>query len=87
MKIVLQALIFSFLLHFIYIAGVLLTGYIQTKNYEPDIATSWKNVNVLQDEVAFGVIGSPLVLIYTFIGLTLIFGLILYSNKRMKDAH
>ena len=87
MKIAIQALFFSLLLHFIYIAGVLLTGYIQTQDYKPDIAKSWENVDMLQNEVAFGVIGSPLVLVYTFIGTTLIFGLVLYSYRKVKDAH
>ncbi|MCM3745699.1 hypothetical protein M3193_16360 [Sporosarcina luteola] len=87
MKAVIQALLFSFLLHLIYIAGVLLTGSIQTKYYEPDILKSWNNVDVLQNEVAFGVIGSPLILLYTFIGTTLISALVLYSNSKLKEAH
>ena len=87
MKIAIQALFFSLLLHFIYIAGVLLTSYIQTQDYKPDIAKSWENVDMLQNEIAFGVIGSPLVLAYTFIGTTLIFGLVLYSYRKVKDAH
>ena len=87
MKTVIQALLFSFILHFIYIAGVLLTGYIQTKNYGPDITNSFENVYVLQNEVAFGVIGSPLVLIYTFISTTLVIALVLYSYKKVKGAH
>ena len=87
MKIAIQALFLSLLLHFVYIAGVLITGYIQTQNYKPDMAKSWENVDMLQNEIAFGIIGSPLVLIYTFIGITLIFGLVLYSYRKVKDAY
>lgn len=86
MKIALQALFFSLLLHFTYIAGVLLTGYIKTQDYKPDSANSWENVDMLQNEIVFGIIGSPLVLVYTFIGITLIFGLVLYTYRKVKDA-
>lgn len=87
MKTVIKALAASFVIHFLYIAGMLLSGYKQTKNYTPEIQRAWNNVVVLQNEVAFGMIGSPFILMYTFIGAALIFGLVfsLY-NKIKKDA-
>jgi L-asparagine transporter-like permease len=87
MKTIIKTLIISFVIHFIYIVGVLVVGYLQTRNYKSDIENAWDNVGVLQNEVAFGVIGSPFILLYTFIGVALISGLtfFLYS-KAKKDA-
>lgn len=87
LKIIIQSLLISFAIHLIYISGVLTLGYLETRNYQPNIDKSWNNVLVLQDEVAFGVEGSPFILMYTYIGIALISGLVLIIyRKAKKDA-
>ncbi|MCG7346535.1 hypothetical protein MHZ92_20740 [Sporosarcina sp. ACRSL] len=87
MKTVSKALAISFIIHFLYITGMLLFGYIQTINYKPEFEKAWSNVVMLQDEVAFGVIGSPFNLLYTFVGVAFISGLALFLySKIKKDA-
>ncbi|WP_409303094.1 hypothetical protein [Peribacillus sp. SCS-155] len=77
MKITVQSLVISFVIHLIYIVGTLIVGYIKTRNYKPDIANKWEKVETLQNEVAFGVVGSPLFFLFTFIGVALICRLII----------
>lgn len=77
MKTIIQSLIVSFVIHIIYIGGSLIVGYITTKTYKPDIEDEWGNVKMLQSEVAFGVSGSPLFFLITFISVALICGLII----------
>ncbi|MBS3680976.1 hypothetical protein KGF86_12250 [Ornithinibacillus massiliensis] len=82
MKIIVQSCIFSFVLHLFYIVGTLLVGYFQTKNYQPTIAGNWDTVETLQNEVAFGIVGSPLYFLFTFLGLALVCALILISYRK-----
>jgi hypothetical protein len=68
LKTVIQSLVVSFVIHLIYIVGIMIVGYIKTRNYKPDIANRWGKVETLQNEVAFGTLGSPLFFLFTFIG-------------------
>lgn len=83
MKTIIQSLIASFITHILYFGGMMLVGYIQTKKYVPDINHAWEDVEVLQNEVAFGAVGSPLFFIFTFVGVALVSGLIIFLYKKM----
>jgi hypothetical protein len=83
LKIVIQALVVSFIIHLIYIVGMMLVGYIKTRNYKPDITNGWEKVETLQNEVAFGTVGSPLFFLFTFVGVALICGLIIFLYSKI----
>lgn len=84
MKLFKQAAACSIAIHVIYFLGVLLIGYIKTMNYTPDIEGSWKSVNTLQNEVAFGVAGSPFLFIFTFIGITVFCEMVIVLYRRLR---
>ncbi|WP_144555263.1 hypothetical protein [Bacillus sp. X1(2014)] len=83
MKTIIQSLVISIVIHLIYIVGTLVVGYIKTKSYMPDIENKWENVETLQNEVAFGAVGSPLFFLFTFIVVALICGLIIISYGKI----
>ncbi|WP_449623113.1 hypothetical protein [Robertmurraya sp. Marseille-Q9965] len=83
MKTIIHSLIVSVLFHIIFFGGMLVVGYVKTRNYEPDLANRWERVEILQNEVAFGTVGSPLIFIFTFIGITLISFLILFFYQKL----
>ncbi|WP_053363314.1 hypothetical protein [Bacillus sp. FJAT-27251] len=85
MKMVRKAFVASFLIHILYIGFTLLTGYILTKNYEPDFSNEWDSVVVLQSEVAFGVHrGSPLYFAFTHLAGTVLCWAILYTWSKVS---
>ncbi|MBM7618535.1 quinol-cytochrome oxidoreductase complex cytochrome b subunit [Bacillus tianshenii] len=67
-----QALGISFIIHLIYFLGTWMVGYLKTRNYNPSIANGWTEVEMLQSEVAFGAVASPLFMLSTFFGVALI---------------
>lgn len=79
MKVILQAFFCSIIIHIIYIVGMMLVSYIKTRNYKPDIASALDRAETLQSEVAFGKVNSPILYLYTFIGVTVICGIIIFS--------
>lgn len=83
MKTIIQSFIISFVVHFLVIGGTLLFGYVKTKKYKPVITNQGENVEILHQEVAFGVGGSPLFLLFTFIGFALISGLLLICCRKI----
>jgi hypothetical protein len=83
MKVVLQAIIGSIAIHVIYIVGMMLVGYIKTKNYIPDIADTWDKVEILQNEVVFGKVISPPFGLFSIAGVAVIFGVIILSYKKL----
>ena len=89
MKIVIQALIASVVIHLVYVIYTIGIGFIQTMLYKPDISRQWEEVNYLQNEVAFGMVGSPIFLVFTFIGTALICGIFikLFQLKRVYNVH
>ncbi|MDQ0229219.1 menaquinol-cytochrome c reductase cytochrome b subunit [Metabacillus malikii] len=78
MKLILQAFFCSIIIHIIYIVGMMLVSYIKTRNYKPDIASMWDKAETLQSEVVFGKVNSTFLSLYTFIGVTVICGIIIF---------
>ena len=85
MKTVLQALIGSIAIHLVYMVGMMVVSYIKTRNYKPDIASAWDKVETLQNEVVFGRVNSPFLYLLTFIGVTVICGIIIFSYKKLLN--
>lgn len=85
MKLILQAAILSLVIHIIYIIGMIFSGALRTKLYQPDITNAWENVETLQNEVVFGRVyaPSPFIYLFTFIGLAFICGIIIFFYKKM----
>lgn len=82
MKLFLQAISISALIHILYFTGVLLVGYIKTKNYQPDVEGGWGQVDMLQTQVAFGYTGSPFMFLFTFSAVALVSGIIISLYKK-----
>ncbi|AOV08009.1 hypothetical protein BI350_10985 [Sporosarcina ureilytica] len=82
MKLVIQAFIASIVIHLVYMFCTIGIGYIKTRFHKPDITGEWEKVDYLQNEVAFGMVGSPFFLVFTFLGIALICGVVisLYKN-------
>ncbi|RHW43267.1 hypothetical protein D1B31_00915 [Neobacillus notoginsengisoli] len=85
MKNFIIAIIFSAGLHIIYFATMFLTGYVQTLNYKPDLAGKWESVTYLQNEVAFGYAGLPVLYLFTFIGVVLAISVGLFLKKKLAE--
>ncbi|GAE33257.1 hypothetical protein [Halalkalibacter akibai] len=68
-----QALISSTLVFLLYGFGIVAYGYYQTTRYVPDILSEYENVSYLQNEIAFGAVGSPTQYIWTYLGLFVLF--------------
>ncbi|RRN66711.1 hypothetical protein EI200_25380 [Peribacillus simplex] len=83
MNLVFQAFIGSIAIHIIYLVGMMLVGYIKTRNYKPDIASAWDKVETLQNEVVFGKVNSPFLYLFTFVGVTVICGIVIFSYKKL----
>lgn len=81
MRIVMQALGGSVLLHIIYIGSGMVIGWIDTKRnalqFSPgDI--------VLQSEVTFGFVGNPVYLLISYVGVAVILAIVLTFWKKVK---
>lgn len=83
MKIFLQAIIGSLLIHLIYIVYTVLGGYLKTKYYNPDISSAGDNVYVLQNEVTFGMVGSPFFFVFSFLKVALICAILIFSYEKL----
>ncbi|TDL82798.1 hypothetical protein [Peribacillus frigoritolerans] len=81
MNTIVQAIIGSVIVYLIYYIITMGIGYIKTKRYIPDIERGWENVNNLPNEVEFGRKVSPVKYIGSFVGVTLICGLIIFVLK------
>ncbi|WP_227397076.1 hypothetical protein [Jeotgalibacillus aurantiacus] len=75
MKIITQSLIISFVIHVVYFLGTVGIGYIKTMNYVPDVEHYRGNIEIYENEVAFGVARSPFLFLFTFIGVAVICGI------------
>ncbi|QFF97853.1 hypothetical protein PB01_02950 [Psychrobacillus glaciei] len=82
MKIILQAIIGSLLIHLIYIVYTFLGGYLKTKYYTPDITSTWDNVYVLQNEVAFGMVSSPFFYVFSFLKVAIICAILIFTYEK-----
>ncbi len=85
MNIIKRAVLLSTALHLLYVAGTFLLGFIQTATYEPDIIAEANHTDLLQDEVVIGTTGSPVLYVFTWIGLAVVialFDLLLQRSRR-----
>ncbi|MGM0789783.1 MAG: hypothetical protein ACQEUD_06790 [Bacillota bacterium] len=81
MTLIFQSFIGSVVIHVIYIVGVMLVGYLKTKNYKPNMASSWDKAETLQSEVVFGKVSSPFLYFILFLGITVICGVVISLYK------
>jgi quinol-cytochrome oxidoreductase complex cytochrome b subunit len=86
MKLFIQAAIGSIAIHVLYFVSILIIGYIKTLNYTPDIEGSWNSVDPLQNEVAFGMTGSPFFFVFSFIGVTLFCEALIVLYRKVKEV-
>jgi|HigsolmetaAR203D_1030402.scaffolds.fasta_scaffold00147_20 menaquinol-cytochrome c reductase cytochrome b subunit len=84
MRTIVLSVIISLVMHVIFFAGAAAVGYFKSKQYEPDIASRWENIEPLQQEAAFGFSVNPLLLLVTFIGVAILSGAIIAISGRMK---
>lgn len=82
-----RALLISTGIHLLYIVATFGIGFIRTLNYEPDIIAEADKVVVLQDEVVIVTAGSPLVYVFTWIGLTFVLVLGLHMIQRIRQPN
>lgn len=82
MSTIIQAIIGSVIVHLIYFLITLVIGYIKTKRYVPDIDSAWESINNLPKEVEFRRSVSPLFIFGTFVGVTVVCGLIIFVLKQ-----
>ncbi|MFJ5752045.1 hypothetical protein AB1L16_20905 [Peribacillus frigoritolerans] len=85
MKVVLQAIIGSISIHVIYLVVMMLVGYIKTKNYKPDIESAWDKVETLQNEVVFVGVTPPHFYVLSFLGLSVICGIVILSYEKLMN--
>lgn len=89
-RIVIESVLFSSVICFGYILFQVMSGYILTKKYVPDVISSYNNVEHLQQKVAFGVINTGGGWIYGiggFILLAVIYGTIRWRLKRAYGSN
>lgn len=77
-------LLFSLGLHLIYLFNSAIVGFIKTWNYKPEMDKDFGNVQPLSEEIAFGSTGSSLFFIISFIGMALLFTLIIYCYQKLN---
>ncbi|MEX3623503.1 hypothetical protein [Viridibacillus arvi] len=82
MRLVLQAFIGSIVIHIVCFVGMMLVGYIKTRNYKPDISSVWDNGETLKSEVVFSKVNSPFLYLFKFIGVSVICEIIIFSYKK-----
>lgn len=81
LKTVIQALLISLMAHIVYFAATISIGYWKTKLYKPDVANAWERVDMLQNEAVFGQAGSPVVYLFSFVGITAVSALAIHLYK------
>ncbi|MGE7183958.1 hypothetical protein ACQKKK_08090 [Peribacillus sp. NPDC006672] len=84
MKLVLQAIIGSIVLHVLYIGSLMLVSIIKTKNYKPDIVSAWDKVDTLQKEVEIvGKVITPYFYVLSFAGVAAICGITILIYRKI----
>lgn len=83
LKTIMQALGISFIIHLIYFFVTWIVGYLKTRDYNPSISNGWTEVELLQNEVAFGTVASPLFMLSSFFGVALISVFFIFSLGRL----
>jgi len=86
LKITTRAMLISTALHLLYLVATFGIGFIRTLNYEPDIIAEADNVVVLQDETVIGTTGTPLIYVFTWIGLAIVLALGMFTVQRIRKT-
>lgn len=86
MKITKRAMLISTALHLLYLIATFGIGFIRTLNYTPDIIADADNVTMLQNEVTIGTTGSPLIYVFTWIGLSVLLALGMFTAQRIRQT-
>lgn len=55
-RLLIESIIVSILIVFAYLGWRIVQGYLLTKNYVPDIVSSYESTDYLQQKVSFGII-------------------------------
>ncbi|MGD6876342.1 hypothetical protein [Bacillus infantis] len=84
MKLAVKACILSAACHLMYAAYSMVNGYLQTKNYDPDMDRAWHEAASAPALVSFGPAPSPWILPVTFIAGALLFGAVLSWKKSAR---
>jgi len=77
LKAILLSCAISLLIHVIYFAGAYGVEYAKKGKYKPGAANTYENIAALQHETAAGMTVSPLIVLFTFIGVAFIGGLLI----------
>jgi len=85
-KVLIQAIIYSGIIHLLYFLCIAVVGLITTVRYKPDITNHWNELTPLQHQVAFGSTYSPFTFLLTFIAMTFLSAsfIILYRKLFQK---
>ena len=86
MKLLMQALFFSLVLHIIHFVTMMTIGYIKTKRYEPDIDSAWNNAERLTNNVSIGTSVSPYSYMVSILIGTVICALIIAVVNRNRPS-
>ncbi len=84
MRIMLQSLVGSIVIHIVFFITTIGIGFLKTKAYEPEILGDVDDVTLLENEVAFGVAVSPVSYIVSFVGIALICGMLILGYEKYK---
>lgn len=87
MKYVGMGLLFSLGLYLIYLVGTVIVGFVKMWNYTPEMDKNIGNVQLLDQGIALGITGSPIFFIITFLGMALLFTLIIYSYQKLNKGN
>ncbi|WP_096153290.1 hypothetical protein [Bacillus sp. FJAT-45066] len=85
MKLFIQSIVSSIVVHLIYLVGTMVVGYIKTINYTPIITSS--HHTYLQNEVAFGYVSSVpyyISILTSFTIVAIISALLITLSKRIR---
>lgn len=86
MRLLIQAIIFSVLIHLIYLSGNLIYGWYLTYYYIPDVVKEYENVTYLQNEVVFGYVIRPFSYVVSFVLLTIIGVVVIVVWKKIYHS-
>ncbi|MFV8829961.1 hypothetical protein [Alkalihalobacterium sp. APHAB7] len=86
MKLLVQSIMISLVIHAFYFISQIAYGVMITKSYVPDIVDSYESVTYLQNEVSFGYIISPMLLICSFIAVACLAALAILLIKRLRPS-
>lgn len=82
MRIIKLSLFVSIIMHLIYFLSIFGWAYMRSYFFETDFSNEYDNINVLQNEVVFGFVGSPFSIIISIIGTATIVALIYVLTRK-----